>query len=522
MLFNSFSFIFLFFPFVFILLKALSFYSKELSIYMLILFSCVFYGSWNYEFLPILIISVLLNYFVKIIIQNQKSNSNHYNANIILFFGISGNLAALFYYKYSYFVISGLGLAFNSDFGAEKVILPLGISFFTFQQIGYLISAGRGTLLTHSFKEYALFVTFFPQLIAGPIVLQQEFFPQIRRRAFLSFRSIDIALGLTIFAIGLFKKTVIADSISDYTSPFYLSVASGGSIGQDNAWAVVLGYSVQLYFDFSGYSDMALGLARIFGISLPINFLSPFKAQSILEFWRRWHITLTRFIFVNIHSPLSLSFMRLNRRLANQNEIITLLIQGCLPLIISFFVIGIWHGANWTFVLFGCIHATFASINFMWRQVFSRLSRLRGFLGFLYGLICQALTVLAFTIGLVPFRAENLQSVKTIYFSLLGLGLEEAPVTGEITKNQLVANAAHIPIEYWWSIAALYLVLFLAPNIVEIMRPRQIAVNVEGKARIPIIGWKPSIVWAGVVALFLFCSMLGMSKRVAEFVYYAF
>ena len=522
MLFNSFSFIFLYLPILCILLKIFSFFSKEFSIYILILFSCFFYGIWNFELLPILITSVLLNYFVKTIIQNQENKKNHQNAKIILIIGILGNLSALFYYKYSYFVMSEFGSAFGSNFGAEKVILPLGISFFTFQQIGYLISAGRGTMLKHSFKEYALFVTFFPQLIAGPIVLQQEFFPQLRRRAFLSFRSIDVALGLTIFAIGLFKKTVIADNISNYTSPFYLIISSGGSIGQENAWAIVLGYSLQLYFDFSGYSDMALGIARIFGISLPINFLSPFKARSILEFWRRWHITLTRFIFVNIHSPLSLSLMRFNRRLANQNEMMKLLIQGCLPLIISFFVIGVWHGANWTFVLFGSIHATFASINFLWRQVFSRLTRLRGFLGFLYGLACQALTVLAFIIGLVPFRAENLQSVTTIYSSLIGLGTEAPPLAGGITKNQLVANAAHIPIEYWWSIAALYLFLFLSPNIVEIMRPRQIAVNVEGKERIPFIRWKPSITWAGVVALLLFCSMLGMSKGVAEFVYYAF
>lgn len=230
MLFSSLSFILIFLPLSFLLLIVSSFISKYKSVYALIFVSFVFYACWNGYILPVLIISILLNFIIAKIIMDGRSRSSDRAAHFVLFFGICGNLSALFYYKYSYFFLSSVGAVFGANFGAEEVILPLGISFFTFQQIGYLVSAGRGNLVKHDFKEYVLFVSFFPQLIAGPIILQQEFFPQIRRSSFLSFRSMDLAIGLTIFAVGLFKKTVIADGLDVYTSPFYASVASGDGI----------------------------------------------------------------------------------------------------------------------------------------------------------------------------------------------------------------------------------------------------------------------------------------------------
>jgi D-alanyl-lipoteichoic acid acyltransferase DltB (MBOAT superfamily) len=358
MLFNSYEFIFLFLPLSFFIY----FYLLQQRLIIgakgfLVFASLFFYSWWNVAYLPIILSSMLFNYIIG---NTLNDNLQHIKMHrkTLLAIGISANLALLGYFKYSDFFIKNFNVVFDTSIPLLHVMLPLAISFFTFQQIAYLVDSYRAETKEYDFLNYALFVTFFPQLIAGPIVHHSEMMPQFASKWNLVKKYKNIAAGLFIFCIGLFKKVVIADT-------FALWATNGFDIAQTlnmiEAWATSLSYTFQLYFDFSGYTDMAIGAALLFNIRLPINFNSPYKALSIQDFWRRWHITLSRFLKEYIYIPLGGNRKGALRTYSN--------------LLATFILGGIWHGAGWTFVFWGFLHGLALVIHRAWQSIGFKLPK---------------------------------------------------------------------------------------------------------------------------------------------------
>lgn len=350
MLFNSFEFIFVFLPVVFLLFFLFNKFKLHLATKIwLFITSLFFYGFWNPSYLPIILFSILFNRFISIIIVKASTPEK---SKAYLTFGVVCNILLLGYYKYYDFFVTNINTVFKTDYTLLHLLLPLGISFFTFQQIGYLVDTYRGETKQYSFLDYALFVTFFPQLIAGPIVHHQELMPQFHslKKRFFNFH--NIALGFFIFSVGLFKKVMIADSLAKWANKGFLNFDSLTTI---DSWITSLSYTFQLYFDFSGYSDMAIGIALLFNITLPINFNSPYKARNIQDFWRRWHITLSRFLTQYIYIPLGGS------RKGNARTYVNIMI--------IFLVSGFWHGAGWTFIIWGALHGIASVICRFWGKL---------------------------------------------------------------------------------------------------------------------------------------------------------
>ena len=347
MLFNSYVFIFAFLPISFFLYFYLNKKSTLLAKSFLVFSSLFFYSWWNIFYLPLILGSMFFNYTL-----GQKLNTRTQKIltpKITLSLGILANLSLLGYFKYSDFFIENFNFFFNTNTQLLHLALPLAISFFTFQQIAYLVDSYRGETKKYDFLNYALFVTFFPQLIAGPIVHHKEMMPQFDKKQNLEKNQHNILMGLFIFSIGLFKKVVIADSFAVWATKGF---DSSEILSTFEAWVTSLSYTFQLYFDFSGYTDMAIGIALLFNIKLPINFNSPYKALSIQDFWRRWHITLSRFLRDYIYIPLGG-----NRK----GELYTYM-----NLMITFILGGFWHGAGWTFLFWGFLHGVALVIHRIW------------------------------------------------------------------------------------------------------------------------------------------------------------
>ena len=393
MLFNSYVFIAVFLPAAIIAVwaaKRLSSHNAALA--ALTLSSLFFYAWWNPPYVILLLISITANYAVSHQVRRLARDGHRTMAAYLTIAGVAADLGVIAYYKYADFFVSNLGSLTGLDFTIGAVLLPLGISFFTFQQIAYLVDSYRERVAPHSFLDYALFVSFFPQLIAGPIVYHGEMLGQLHGPAALRLTGGGVAIGLTVFAIGLFKKVVLADGMAVYATPGFEAVEQGSVLSFIEAWSAALAYTLQLYFDFSGYSDMAIGLGRMFGLRLPINFNSPYKAASIIDFWRRWHMTLSRFLREYLYFPLGGNRHGPARRWVNLS--ITMVLGG------------LWHGAGWTFVAWGSLHGGYLVINHLWRhgRVYlfgmrpaSGLERCAGF----------ALTFVAVVVAWVFFRAES-------------------------------------------------------------------------------------------------------------------
>jgi len=350
LLFNSHEFIFIFLPlsffiYFFLLQKRLILGAKGFLVFA----SLFFYSWWNISYLPIILSSLLFNYIIGNSL-NENLKKVQVPKKLLLLLGISINIALLGYFKYTDFMIDNVNLALDTSIPLLHLALPLAISFFTFQQIAYLVDSYRGETSEYDFLNYALFVTFFPQLIAGPIVHHSEMMPQFASRWNLVKNYKNISLGLFIFSIGLFKKVVIADSFSVWATQGF---DTASTLNLFEAWATSLSYTFQLYFDFSGYTDMAIGAALLFNIKLPINFNSPYKATSIQDFWRRWHITLSRFLKDYIYIPLGGNRKGTFRTYTN--------------LLATFILGGIWHGAGWTFVFWGFLHGIALVLHRFWR-----------------------------------------------------------------------------------------------------------------------------------------------------------
>ncbi|HET6470602.1 MAG TPA: MBOAT family O-acyltransferase, partial [Pseudomonadales bacterium] len=302
MLFNSFPFIFAFLPITLIGYELLRRYGPPRATHVwLIVMSCVFYAYWNAAFLALLFVSIVVNFAIGR--QLQRRAADGAPSRPLLVVGLVWNLTLLGYFKYANFFIDNIDTVFGAHLEFARIVLPIGISFFTFQKVAFLVDSYSNEVERHDFVDFCLFVMFFPQLIAGPIVHFKEVIPQFRSA--VRPESVDrYALGITVFAIGLAKKVIIADTFAVDASAVYDAAAHGALPAFSDAWLGTVAYALQIYFDFSGYSDMAIGLAWMFGIRLPINFASPYKSQSIAEFWQRWHITLSRFLRDYLYIPL--------------------------------------------------------------------------------------------------------------------------------------------------------------------------------------------------------------------------
>jgi len=396
LLFNSYIFIFLFLPVTFLIYFYLN--KKRLteaSKAFLVLSSLFFYAWWNTAYLPLILVSMLFNYTLGKELSKEQKGKKRFSPKILLTFGITANLLLLGYFKYADFLIENIDALFGVDIPLLHLALPLAISFYTFQQIAYLVDSYRKETKEYDFLNYAVFVTFFPQLIAGPIVHHSEMMPQFAQIRNKVMRPANIALGIFIFTIGLFKKVVIADSFAVWATQGF-DVAN--SLNMLEAWMTSLSYTFQLYFDFSGYTDMALGIALLFNIKLPINFDSPYKATDIQDFWRRWHITLSRFLKDYIYIPLGGNRKGEIRTYTN--------------LFTTFLLGGIWHGAGWTFVLWGALHGLALVIHRAWQKVGMRIP----------ALLAWFITFNFINIAWVFFRATNFDDALKVLKGMFRFG----------------------------------------------------------------------------------------------------
>jgi alginate O-acetyltransferase complex protein AlgI len=396
-LFNSYPFVFGFLPLVlagFALLARRR--ARRAALGFLILASLTFYAWWDWRFLPLILFSILFNFWLSRLVGRQVRvrGPAATSARALLALGIAVNLGLLGYFKYRNLLVETAGMAIGADWHLPALVLPLAISFFTFEQITYLVDVYHGATGSYDFLSYCLFITFFPHLIAGPIVRFKELVPQFTAEATFALSPDNLASGLLIFAIGLFKKVVIADTFSGWVGPIF---DHAPVLVFSDAWAGTLAYALQLYFDFSGYTDMAIGLALMLNIVLPENFDSPYKAQSILDFWRRWHITLSNFLRDYLFMPLGGNRSGAARRHFN--------------LFLTMFLGGLWHGASWNFALWGGLHGAYVTVNHLWRRTGIRLP----------AGVAWAITFIAVLVGWVFFRAPSLARAQVILEGMIGL-----------------------------------------------------------------------------------------------------
>lgn len=387
MLFNSALFLYAFLPVTLLAFwVAHTRFSVRTAQWVLLVASCVFYGAWDWRYLTMLLLLLAFNYPLGGVLARRQSVG-------ALTAGIGFNLLVLGYFKYADFFIGNLNDMVGTQYALMHVILPLGMSFFIFQKIAYLVDCHRGLVTDRDPLRFSIFVMFFPQLIAGPIVHHAEIIPQLQKKSLLPDARM-VSAGLFLLAVGLFKKVVIADSLASYVDAPFAHVAELQFL---DAWTAALGYSLQLYFDFSAYSEMAMGLALLFGVVLPVNFNSPYKSASIVEFWRRWHITLGRFLRDYLYIPLG----------GSRNGWGRAMLAALVVMVLG----GLWHGAGWTFVLWGLMHGFYLAIHRAW-----------GFAGItLPRAVSVAITFLAVLFAWVMFRAASVDDALLIWQTMLGL-----------------------------------------------------------------------------------------------------
>jgi alginate O-acetyltransferase complex protein AlgI len=390
-LFNSFEFIFVFLPFVLIIYFLLNRFNHNAAKLWLLACSLFFYSWWNPKYLPLILSSLVVNYFI----GTQLGRGNHiYVRKFYLTVGIIFNVGLLGYFKYYDFFITNVNAVLETHLKLLHLTLPLAISFYTFQQIAYLVDSYKQETKEYTFFNYALFVAFFPQLIAGPIVHHGEMMPQFKDKQNRFWNHKNFSLGIYVFSIGLFKKLMIADTFAVWANKGFDQVET---LTFFDAWIASFSYTFQLYFDFSGYSDMAIGAALLFNIRLPINFNSPYKALTIQDFWRRWHITLSSFLTRYVYFPLGGS--RKGR------------VRTYINILIIFIVSGIWHGAGFTFILWGFLHGLASVIYRAWTKIGFRLPKL----------LAWVITFNFVNITWVFFRARSFEDAIKVFKGMFGL-----------------------------------------------------------------------------------------------------
>ena len=462
MLFNSTVFIFIFVPVVFAGYFLIARKSHQGALAWLAMASIFFYAYWSIKALPVLVISISINYWFGTLLAKQELKYRQ----AILIIAITANLVALGYYKYIDFFIENVNdvreLMELDPLDSIGIFLPIGISFFTFTQIAFLIDNYHGKVKERNFIQYTLFVSFFPHLLAGPLLNHRQMMPQFSMPENFVIQKEKIVTGLLIFAVGLAKKVLIADTLNGYVSTFYTSLARGSGPNFLASWTACVGYTFQLYFDFSGYSDMAVGVALLFGIWLPFNFNSPLRATSIIDFWQRWHITLTKYVGDYLYTPITLQFMRLGQDLpAGFSFIFSLVI----PTVFVFLILGFWHGANWTYVLFGGMHGLYIVTNHLWRKVFpvlSKQNRKNQSYKTLKLVAAWILTFLAVNIACVMFRSDSISTVVIVYKGMLGMN--GFSLGNMLNLQEWISNLKIILL----TMTSAFMVIFLMPNTISI------------------------------------------------------
>ncbi len=516
MLFSSNVFIFLFLPIALIGYQVAGRFGRVPMFTWLSLASLFFYGYWNPKYLFLLVGSILLNFVASRVIVRVTGDAAKTTALVA---AIAANIGLLIWFKYlfpllHYFhSIGWLGRTFGS------VLLPLGISFFTFTQIAYLIDLKQEMAEPQDLLSYVLFVTFFPHLIAGPIIHHAEMMPQFNAQRHNGLRADDMAVGTTWFVMGLGKKVLIADRFGPVADALY---ASPHAYGPQAAWVGALCYAIQLYFDFSGYSDMALGLARMFSLTFPVNFNSPYKSASIIEFWQRFHMTLSRYLGLYLYNPMAMAMSRrrmqqgkpVGRRAKRSFEAYWQTVA--FPIVMTMFLAGIWHGAGMQFLLFGTAHGVYLAINHAWRVFVPNESRWQKLMPQPVGV---GLTFLAVVAGDVLFRADSARSAFYVMGTMLGMhhGAGLAAFADRLpSRSSFGASATHA----WIQLALILAMVWVLPNTQEILG------QVEDSERTPslLLGglrWRPNFAW-GVAMILLTAVTLTMLYASTSFLYFQF
>lgn len=514
MLFNSFEFLFVFLPVTLAGYQVAAMLGRRAVVMWLGLMSVIFYGVWRREFLWLLGVSIAFNFLCSRWIVRWREWEQR--ASAAMWTGVCGNLLLLFFYKYLFPTLTGLGELLRLHHTFAGVLLPLGISFFTFTQIGYLIDLRQGAAEPQDLPEYLLFVTFFPHLIAGPILHHSEIMPQFREERRYGLRAADVSVGLSWFIMGLFKKVMIADTMAPFADATF---AAPHALGILPAWTGVLSYTMQLYFDFSGYSDMAIGLARMMSIRFPMNFASPYKAANIIDFWSRWHITLTRYVTLYLYNPMSLWVNR--RRIAKGKKVSrkgSATLEGftsmvAFPTMTAMIIIGIWHGAGTQFLLFGLFHGVYLTVNHAWR-IFRRKpadaptpGRWLGHVN--YG-ASVLLTLFCVILGQVLFRANSTQDAFALFASMGGKGGLGAHALGSLHKAILL-------------LPPLFAVVWLLPNTQQILSC--FGSDAGTSSQPGLLGrwllWRPGVAWAiSMAAAFIVC--MAFLEDTSRFLYFQF
>lgn len=516
MLFNSYEFIFIFLPAVLLLFSlAICWRKWSMAIGWLVSASLFFYGYWNHQHLLLILASVLGNYLIAYLITYlSKKSASKQLTRFILVVGILANLLVLAYYKYQGFLFKNINSALDLSLNVPDLALPLAISFFTFQQIAYLVDVFQGKVSgENTFLKYCLFVTFFPQLIAGPIVHYQELVSQFSFRDNTRINTESFSLGISIFSVGLFKK-FLADAISVYGNPIFALAANGDMPGFFESWYGALAYTLQLYFDFSGYSDMAIGIGNMFGIRLPLNFFSPYKAVSIIDFWRRWHMTLSKFLRDYLYIPLGGSRKGTTRKYIN--------------LVITMLLGGLWHGAGWTFVLWGGLHGIYLVINHVWRFLWQRLGLTNVLEQSWAQLLGRVLTFMAVVTSWVLFRADNLDAASTMLQSMAGTGgvLPDLPIQLRAYADSVSPNHI-IGVPSVGLLGTLLIIVWLFPNtqqIFEKYNPTTLTYEVRSQmnALCHFLQWRPNVAWLVVIFVMNVTSLSALASISSEFLYFRF
>ncbi|MBI5523539.1 MAG: MBOAT family protein [Desulfarculus sp.] len=496
MLFNSFEFIYAFLPLTlagWVLLGRARGNSPALG--FLVLASLVYYGWERPWHLPILLASCLFNHYAALRLASLGRQGHTVAAGRLAGLAVAANLGLLGYFKYTGFVLGNLNACLDLNLSLPNLAWPLGISFFTFQQIAYLVDVRRGQHPESHLLNYLLFVTFFPKVLAGPIVRASQFLPQLGLSGLARPSQRDLALGLALLVVGLFKKMALAEDLVPVVQRAFGPASQGDLPEFYNAWLGVLAYTLQIYFDFSGYSDMALGVARMLGLRLPYNFASPYKSVSIAEFWRRWHMTLSYFLRDYLYIPLGGNRRGQARRYLN--------------LVVTMLLGGLWHGAGWTFVIWGGLHGLFLALHQAWRRwVDKRWPRRRqgSALGAWAG---RLLTFFAVAMAWVFFRAPDLPSALAVFKGMLGLG-QMAPGPEAVSAFLSLA----------WRLA----VVWFLPNSQEyVLGAASQAQTQEAPGEpAPWWRWRPSPLHLGVVLALGFWALGKMVGQVGQFLYYQF
>jgi alginate O-acetyltransferase complex protein AlgI len=503
MLFNSYEFVLVFLP-----LALAGFYAFSLFGWIraaaawLGLASVLFYSYWTPEFVLLLLGSITFNYLASRRISDQISKGHSAPAKLSMGIAVAANLALLAYYKYANFFIDSTNGLTGIGLPDLDIILPIGISFFTFTQIAFLVDCWEGKVKESNPVHYLLFVTYFPHLIAGPVLHHAEMMPQFGCRSTYRWIPRNVAIGLAFFVMGLFKKVVLADGIQPYVGPVF---DGGPSPDFFTAWGAALAYTLQLYFDFSGYSDMAIGLSKMFNVDLPLNFNSPYKAANISDFWRRWHMTLSRFLRDYLYIRLGGNRKGGARRYLN--------------LMATMLLGGLWHGAGWTFVVWGGLHGLYLVINHAWQALRARMPAAWNLLpGPMEKLLSTLLTFLVVVIAWVFFRATNFADATRVLSGMLGFngsGLAAAGWHAAVTDMSPDAIRQLV-----WTMVLLTLIWGF-PN------SQQLLAKLSAPRTAPIgaVDRNPFLIWtwlgAGTVCV-LFALMINGSRAVSEFIYFNF